>query len=104
LKSCPNPLEFLGYCFHWSGFLVGPQFSFVKYNAFLTGTNSKGKKLPIPYREAFTSFILGVIYLAISSIGGAYFPVSYILTEEYLGIFFFFFFSSFFSFPSFFFN
>lgn len=83
-KTClnrrPSLLEIAGYTFFPSCFLVGPQFSFRRYDSFInkefdqyTGFTSAGLQ-----RGG-----VALIYLVINVIGSGYFPDSYLISNDF---------------------
>ncbi|KAH8360525.1 lysophospholipid acyltransferase 5 [Drosophila serrata] len=80
LKNPPSLLELLAFAYFPSGFLVGPQFPYRRYQAFINGQ----------YREHEGSveasarrFGAGAFYLVVCQVGLSYFPDSYFLTPEF---------------------
>ncbi|KAL7754334.1 hypothetical protein RI367_000315 [Sorochytrium milnesiophthora] len=101
LPKQPSLLETLAFAFHFSGFLVGPQFSFSLYKRYLTlelfqpPTTSSAKQPSMtaaaltkvlqtskPY--ALRTFGTAVAYLAVTQVLQAFFPSSALLTKAYL--------------------
>lgn len=88
LKTLPSLLEVFAYSFHWGSFLVGPQFSFRAYNSLITGDiwaqrGGSGKPQPLPLIPVLRSFLLGVLYLGLTTVVGGHFPVSHVLEESF---------------------
>ncbi|KAK9768427.1 hypothetical protein K7432_000971 [Basidiobolus ranarum] len=86
LTTLPSYLETLGYSYFFGSFLIGPQFSFTLYKRFITLQHLPKNGQIIPhgsYTRAIRCLIVGVIYLAAQQIIGAYYPVSYMVTEKF---------------------
>eukprot|EP00834_Sanchytrium_tribonematis_P003084 NODE_110_length_18645_cov_0.794403.p3 type:complete len:462 gc:universal NODE_110_length_18645_cov_0.794403:6903-8288(+) len=92
LKELPNILEVFGYCYFFSGFLVGPQFSFKHYSLFLENkfyeeTKSKNLKqqyIANAYKYAWKSLAIGVLYLGWSQVLNIIAPAATVLDHAYL--------------------
>jgi lysophospholipid acyltransferase 5 len=85
LQTLPPLIEVIGYAYFFGAFLVGPQFSFNLYRKFITmNLYPDPKNVPAgTYRYALKSFLLGALYLGVQQIAVGFFPMSYLLTEEY---------------------
>ena len=89
LKTLPTVFELLGFCYYYTAFFIGPQFTFNRYRKYLTGElfkNSKepGKKLETPTLPTIKVLVGGIIYLIVNTIGTSIFPSSYLTTNDYL--------------------
>lgn len=92
LPGVPSLLDVLGFSFHYSGLLIGPQFSFALYDRYLKGTlllGADGKpiaisSLPMPVLPALRSLFVGILYLGITQVGGLIIPTSKILDVEWM--------------------
>lgn len=85
LDRLPSVLEFLGYAYSYSGFLVGPQYSFATYSRFI-GDLDKVSQHSIAFGAALKSFLFGAVYLGISTVGGGYFPVLALKGNDFLNV------------------
>ncbi|KAK9884303.1 hypothetical protein WA026_005255 [Henosepilachna vigintioctopunctata] len=86
LKTLPNPLEFFGFAFFPSSFLVGPQFPMRRYQNFVNGDfGDKTDPFKPPRSEyaALKRFGLGVFYLSVFQIMGMYVSDSYMVSEDF---------------------
>ncbi|XP_056619375.1 lysophospholipid acyltransferase 5 [Triplophysa dalaica] len=84
LSSPPSLLEVFGFSYFYGGFLVGPQFTLRNYQKLVSRemTDNPGQ----PSNSVFPAvkrFSLGMIFLAIFTIGGAYYSDNYFLTDEF---------------------
>lgn len=82
ITKLPNLLEFLGYTYHWGGFLVGPQYSYRMYERFL-----KRKDLPsitAAFGSSALSFVIGVFYLALNALLQPSFPIDALYSVEFI--------------------
>ncbi|KAG9344957.1 hypothetical protein JZ751_009497 [Albula glossodonta] len=84
LPSVPSLLEVLGFSYFYGGFLVGPQFTLRSYLKLTCGelTDCPGQP-PNSVFPAMKRFSLGLVCLAIFTIGSPIYPDSYFLTDEY---------------------
>lgn len=84
LKQIPDFVEFLGYCYFPTAFLIGPQFSFSLYSRFLSSTLQKQQKIEDARKSHVIRCVLvGVVYIVALQTLGAMYPTSYLLTKEY---------------------
>ena len=91
LKDLPNLVELYAYCYFFSGFLVGPLFSFKHFSQFLNNefiAEAKTKSLESSFWKQATlygrqCFAYGVVYLAFSQALIILFPESVVLNSEY---------------------
>lgn len=85
LAKLPSLFETIGYANFFGAFLIGPQFSFHLYRKFLTATIFPNiNNIPYgSYRAALKSLTLGALYLGVYQIGAAYFPLDYLISNEY---------------------
>ncbi|XP_055065798.2 lysophospholipid acyltransferase 5 isoform X1 [Misgurnus anguillicaudatus] len=84
LNSTPSLLEVFGFSYFYGGFLVGPQFTLRNYQKLVSREMSDCPgQPPNSVFPAMKRFTLGIIFLAIFTIGGPYYPDSYYLTDEY---------------------
>lgn len=92
LRVLPQFKEFLGYCYFPSAFLIGPQFSFSLYKRFLSGPynglklNNKEYTEKIQLVYVLRCVAIGLFYIAVLQLLGAFFPTSYTLTPEYAAL------------------
>ncbi|CAG8555964.1 1049_t:CDS:2 [Ambispora leptoticha] len=85
LATLPSFLETIGYAYFFGAFLIGPQFSFKLYRKFIT-FSIYPNPTSIPsgsYKFALKCFLLGAIYLGAHQIAAGFFPINYLITEEY---------------------
>jgi lysophospholipid acyltransferase 5 len=95
LDRLPSLLPTLGFCFHYGGCIVGPQFPFVVYRRFISmesfrlvrGENSNDKRevyaVPECGQAVLRCFLIGAFYMAISEIGKTILPPQYVGTVKY---------------------
>eukprot|EP00835_Amoeboradix_gromovi_P000009 NODE_1_length_95616_cov_0.657642.p9 type:complete len:490 gc:universal NODE_1_length_95616_cov_0.657642:22961-21492(-) len=92
LKTLPNLPELLAYCYFFSGFLVGPLFSFRHFSNFLNNdllAEAKSNSLEMAFwkqskRYCIKCFFYGVFYLAFSQLLNLTFPESALMSQSYL--------------------
>eukprot|EP00667_Euglena_gracilis_P008376 EG_transcript_8485 len=83
LKEVPGLLETLSFSYHFGGVLVGPQFPFRLYDAFVKGKLLPEKRPPAGF-ATLQCFAGGALYLGLSEVFSMYYPASVVLTKEYL--------------------
>jgi lysophospholipid acyltransferase 5 len=87
LVEMPSILETIGYCYFFSAFLIGPQFSFRLYNEFIQLKNlpvEKDGKLPSgANRAALKAFLLGAFYLGLQQVLTGSYPSSVFTSAEF---------------------
>lgn len=83
LDKLPPLFDFLGFGYSWSGFLVGPQYSFSTYRRFIADED-KVLEHRIPVAATLTSFLIGAAYVGLSTVGGMYAPVSGMLADDFV--------------------
>lgn len=85
-KSCltapPGPLEVFSYSLFPASILVGPQFPYRRYAAFV---NRDYEKYTDNIRAGLRRGAVGLAYLAMNQIGSAMIPDDYLLSEAYQG-------------------
>lgn len=83
-KTClsrrPNWLEIAGYTYFPACFLVGPQFSFRRYESFI---NKEFDKYTGFTQAGLLRGGIGLIYLIVNVIGSGYFPDSYLISDDF---------------------
>lgn len=82
LKEFPGPLQVLSYCLYYGGVVVGPQFSFSLYSAFVEGklvTSTAGRTAAWA-----TRLLLGLVYIAVVAVGMGFYPDEQIYRPEFL--------------------
>eukprot|EP01136_Pigoraptor_vietnamica_P031714 Opistho-1_new@92633 len=96
LKKLPGPLEVLGYCFFFGGYLVGPLFPYRRYESLIQGdihselggtpaTSSKREEMfASSLKYALSRLGLGLLYVLLYPLVSSYAPSSYLLTNEFL--------------------
>ncbi|XP_017107728.2 lysophospholipid acyltransferase 5 [Drosophila bipectinata] len=82
LKELPSPLELLAFAYFPSGFLVGPQFPYRRYQNFING-QYRGYEGSL--EAGLRRFGAGAFYLIVCQVGLSYLPDSYFLTPEFAG-------------------
>ncbi|XP_036451198.1 LOW QUALITY PROTEIN: lysophospholipid acyltransferase 5 [Colossoma macropomum] len=84
LSSTPSLLEVCGFSYFYGGFLVGPQFTLRNYQSLVSRemTDAPGQ-VPNSAIPALKRFSLGLVFLAIFTLCGPYYPDSYYLTDEF---------------------
>ncbi|XP_043646797.1 lysophospholipid acyltransferase 5 [Drosophila teissieri] len=80
LKEPPSLLELLAFSYFPSGFLVGPQFPFSRYKAFVDGQFRQHEG---NVEAGIRRFGAGAFYLIVCQVGLRYLPDSYFLTPEF---------------------
>jgi len=80
LKEPPSLLELLAFAYFPSGFLVGPQFPFSRYQAFVNGQFRQHEG---SLEAGVRRFAAGAFYLIVCQVGLRYLPDSYFLTPEF---------------------
>ncbi|CAG8439294.1 11441_t:CDS:2 [Ambispora gerdemannii] len=85
LATLPSFIETIGYAHFFGAFLTGPQFSFSLYRKFITfSVYPNPTSIPSgSYKSALKCFLLGAIYLGVYQIAAGFFPITYLITEEY---------------------
>ncbi|KAG5461775.1 MAG: MBOAT, membrane-bound O-acyltransferase family-domain-containing protein [Olpidium bornovanus] len=85
LRAPPPFHEFLGYCYFFGAFLVGPQFSFSLYKKFIHGRHlPRGPAFPSGrFWYTLNRIVLGITYIAVSQLGGMFFSTAYLSTKAY---------------------
>ncbi|TRZ01736.1 hypothetical protein DNTS_032285, partial [Danionella cerebrum] len=84
LTSTPSLLEVFGFSYYYGGFLVGPQFTLRSYQKLVSKEMSDVPGMPPnSVLPALKRFCLGLVALAIFTIGGPRYPDSYYLTDEF---------------------
>ncbi|KXS10602.1 MBOAT-domain-containing protein [Gonapodya prolifera JEL478] len=105
LENLPSLLRTIGFTYYFGGWLIGPQFPYVRYSRWLDGTlytvtadpkktdgdpQKAGKSAsslpPGSLAQALYSFLLGVAYLAVCQVAAGYFPTSYMTTKEFVAL------------------
>jgi len=93
LIRLPSIIEFFGYSYFYSTFLVGPQFPFRHYRLFINEDLFIDKsndpratqiKYPSSTFPTLKCFLLGLLYIGIHTIGAAYYPSTYLFSNEFL--------------------
>jgi lysophospholipid acyltransferase 5 len=92
LPHMPGVVPMLGYCYHYSGFLIGPQFPYLVYERYVRGTlhkDANGRalsmaELPSGVAPALKSLALGVLYLALYEACNSVLPTSKMMSDEFL--------------------
>ncbi|XP_036394096.1 lysophospholipid acyltransferase 5 [Megalops cyprinoides] len=84
LPTVPTLLEVCGFSYFYGGFLVGPQFTLRSYQKLVSRelTDCPGQP-PNSVFSAMKRFSLGLVCLAIFTIGSPIYPDSYLLTDDY---------------------
>ncbi|XP_017072122.1 lysophospholipid acyltransferase 5 [Drosophila eugracilis] len=80
LKEPPSLLELLAFAYFPSGFLVGPQFPYRRYQAFINGQFRQHEG---SLEAGVRRFGAGAFYLIVCQVGLRYLPDSYFLTPEF---------------------
>ncbi|TDG44010.1 hypothetical protein AWZ03_009559 [Drosophila navojoa] len=80
LKHPPSFLQLLAYAYFPSGFLVGPQFPYRRYQNF---TNGDFRQYEGCVDAGLKRLGMGVLYLIVCQLGLAYLPDNYFLTPEF---------------------
>lgn len=80
LKRIPNIIEILAYTMFPASLLVGPQFSFRRYESFI---NKEFDKYTGNYKHGLCRGGIGLIYLAVYQVGSSMLPNDYFLSLEY---------------------
>jgi lysophospholipid acyltransferase 5 len=83
LAVVPSLLQTLGYAYHFGGVLVGPQFPFHRYRAFVDGRLVPAKRPP-SVRAILQCLLGGLLYLALHLVLAAYLPPGTVLAAPYL--------------------
>ncbi|ORY32801.1 MBOAT, membrane-bound O-acyltransferase family-domain-containing protein [Naematelia encephala] len=98
LQHVPSPLPFLGYCFFFPSFLVGPSFDYSTYDSLIKhtiydipppGTSEaqvKATKRRVPHgrkRVAYLHLVLGLVFLGVYAVYGQRAAYSRILTPTW---------------------
>lgn len=86
LATIPTLMEIFGYVYFPACFLVGPIFSFKRYNHFVTGVYPLDDKNAEKRRiiEFWKTLASGLICLAFYQVVGAYFNMEFMLSEGFL--------------------
>ncbi|KPM04938.1 lysophospholipid acyltransferase 5-like protein [Sarcoptes scabiei] len=79
LRHLPNFIDFLSFCFFPGAFFVGPLFPYISYEKFLKSNKFDSNKIRISLHRIFGSFLITAIYL----IGSKFWPVDYLLSDEF---------------------
>lgn len=84
LPSVPSLLEVFGFSYFYGGFLVGPQFTLLKYQQLVNRelTDCRGKP-PSSVVPAMKRFSLGFFYLVVFAVFSTYYQDSYFTTDEF---------------------
>ncbi|XP_028665777.1 lysophospholipid acyltransferase 5 [Erpetoichthys calabaricus] len=84
LRHVPSFSEVCGFAYFYGGFLVGPQFTLRSYQWLVAGelTDCPGQP-PNSIVPAIRRFSLGLVCLAIYTIGSPYLTDSYLLSDDY---------------------
>ncbi|KAG2470167.1 MBOA5 acyltransferase, partial [Polypterus senegalus] len=84
LRHVPSFSEVCGFAYFYGGFLVGPQFTLRSYQRLVAGelTDCPGQP-PNSIVPAIRRFSLGLVCLAIYTIGSPYLTDSYMLSDDY---------------------
>ncbi|XP_052894137.1 lysophospholipid acyltransferase 5 [Anopheles moucheti] len=82
-KCIPAPtlLELIAFTYFPATVLVGPQFSFLRYQRFIAGAYEPHTQNAPAY--AMKKFLQGVFYLVVNQVGTQYVSDAYLLSEEY---------------------
>ena len=91
IKQLPSLWDLFGYCYFFSAFLVGPQFSFKHYKQFLNNEfieEAKSKSLETSFWKHSTSYALkcltvGIFYLVLSQVMTMLFSSSMLLDDSF---------------------
>jgi lysophospholipid acyltransferase 5 len=86
LVSPPGLIPLLGFSLYYGSVLAGPQFTFVRYQAYAEDRllDEKARAAGTPYGMAARKLALAVVYLAASTVGTAMFPNTMFWSPEYL--------------------
>jgi lysophospholipid acyltransferase 5 len=79
LVTLPSPLETLGFAFHWAGLMVGPQYPLAVYRQFVVGPAPRAS----PWVPALQTFLLGMAYLGVSTVGTGFVPTDTLRTDAF---------------------
>lgn len=83
LRDLPSFLQLLAYAYFPSGFLVGPQFPYRRYQRF---TNGEFLEHAGCVDAGLQRLGMGVLYLIVCQVGLSYLPDNYFLTPEFVQV------------------
>lgn len=83
ISKLPSFFEVMGYSYHFGTVLAGPQFSFMRYQKFVSGKLFLWPASPGSFIAGVSRLCLGIGYASLYSILNRWYPLSYIIGSEY---------------------
>nr|ACO15408.1 Transmembrane protein nessy [Caligus clemensi] len=85
LERTPSLIEMFSAVFFPASYLIGPQFSFARYHAFIERNSTKQAPQP-PIGRTLICLMQGFGYLFFHAIGSIYFPLDWVTSSNYINL------------------